>query len=292
MGILWVFPTFSQQLTVQTGFVSDLHAGTARYNEYGARFGIGLQTNTFKTSPLNFAFNFNIDISQSRKNTELQNIVFDVDDPTQNNIGFARAEFNKRSFSVPLDFGYNFPYNTFFTPYVSIGPRFEQYNTSTVYELYTNDSCYCANTTRLQFASLSSFGFVSGAGIRFMSNYFGVDLRVDYYGGWSTPGSKTRYLAEAETFRINAYGEREFDYAPTHYNDGFLISVNLIIPLRAPSGVTNFTNYDSSDYDYDNDSNDSDYWESSESSGGSGSSGSSGCESGGLSPSGRGGGIE
>lgn len=277
----FITASYSQGISFNLGYVYDLHAGKNWFNERGARMGLGFDGVQFQSAPFNASMRYNISISKSKEKVRLDDVTFDMPDTTMPNIGYARADFRKIAFSMDYDLGYSQTEDDIFVPYVTIGPRLESYNSNVHYELYPSDTCDCTYPADSPLTSTLSLGYNTGLGFRLR---FGVgvaiDVRANYYGGWSMIKKDNVILPNASTFSIDVYGNPGFEFHNSRYNDGFTFSINVIVPFPKSNGFSSSWQSDDSDDDsWSNDDN-TDYE----------STGSSGCESIELSPSGRGGG--
>lgn len=283
---------FGQGISPTIGFTTDLQANDTWYPEFGGRIGLGVHNVQFDTLPFNFSFNINAQIPASRRNTYIGQIIFDQEGSDEQQLGFARAEFQKTSISFDYDFGYihqighPFATKTFISPYLSVGARMENYRARAHYELYPQDTCHCSDPTKVPINSTWSLGTNLQAGVKFMFYSVGIDVRAGYYMGWSVGNNGESYLPIAKSFHIDTYGEPQFERRSNNFNSGFNFSVNLIFKFQSyngdhyrPEGLYPGQSGSTSDDDDDDDDDD----------GGSSSGGSSSC-GGGLSPAERGGG--
>ncbi|XOV66306.1 MAG: hypothetical protein ACFHU9_11770 [Fluviicola sp.] len=277
---------FGQSISPTIGYSNDFQSNGAWYPEFGGRIGLGVHTIPIDTLPFNYSFNVNAQISGARRHTQLNQILFNQEESEQQELGFARAEFHKTVISFDYDFGYThqighrFATKTFISPYVSLGPRIENYRARAHYELYPQEDCHCTHPTKAPISSTWSLGTNLQTGVKFMFYTVGVDVRAGYYMGWSV--GNNNFLPIAESFEIDYNGTPTFEHRTHNYNSGFNFSVNLIFKFHSNEMRYNFVGGSGYDGSSSDDSNrDDNNW-------GSSSGGGSEC-GGGLTPSGRGG---
>lgn len=283
---------------MSVGYIYDNHLGQSWHDEQGVQVGIGSENKRIDSTSLTLAYRYFGSYSKSKYEGRLDDIEFDLPSEHINNMGYAELDFNKSRFGIEFDLGYQDWEDTHFEPYVSFGFQNENYISKLKYALYEEDTCHCVSSTSEIISQAMTLGYNTGVGFKIRATeYFSIDFRSTYYGGWRFRKNKNGLMPNSETFHIENNGNATFDYSDNKYFHGFSFRVGIIFRLHLDADALCSYSWGSSDSDDDDDDDDDsdDYNSSSgsESSSGSGSSGTKPCTPTTLKPAAtRGGGRE
>ncbi|MFT5777703.1 MAG: hypothetical protein ACI837_000651 [Crocinitomicaceae bacterium] len=262
--------SFSQIFGFNASYYHDNPTGDAWHNENGVRFGFGVESIPIESAPLALSVRYTLGLSWSGYAHREENILFDLPADISNPNGYAQLDYSKIKVALEFDLGYQQDEFDLLEPYVTFGPQFENYISKIDYDLYEEDTCYCFLSPRETLSQTMSLGFNSGIGLKFKpSERIFFDLRATYYGGWTLHRENSIIMPQTETFYIDNQGIASYESTNKRYNQGFNISLGIIVSLEGLGSVL----ASSSSSGYYDDDDDSSYDSSSEESSGSSSGG-------------------